>query len=81
MTEQELIQEFNELEADSNFVSEKSLEFSQKYARKFVAIKDKQIIAIGDEFEKLLNEIRDRGIDPSRVLIEYIPDKGEIILY
>ena len=81
MTEQELIQEFNELEADSNFISEKSLELSQKYARKFVAIKDRQIIAVGDEFEEALNEVKQKGIDPSSVLIEYIPDKDEIIFY
>ena len=81
MEEQELIQEFNELEADSNFISERSLELSQKYARKFLAIKDKRIIAIGDNFENVLNEIKEKGIDASRVLIEYIPDKGEIILY
>jgi len=81
MAEQELIQEFNELEADSNFISEKSLEFSQKYARKFVAIKDKKIIAVGNEFEEVLNEVKQKRIDPSRALIEYIPDKGEIILY
>ena len=81
MEEQELIQEFNELEADSNFISERSLELSQKYARKFLAIKDKRIIAIGDNFENVLNEIKEKGIDASRVLIEYIPDKSEIILY
>ncbi|MDP4039529.1 MAG: DUF5678 domain-containing protein [Candidatus Pacearchaeota archaeon] len=81
MAEQELIQEFNELEADSNFISEKSLELSQKYARKFVAIKDQQVIAVGDNFEDVLNEIKEKGIDASRILIEYIPDKGEIILY
>jgi len=81
MTEQQLIMEFNELEADSKFISEKSLEFSQKYARKFLVIKDQRIIAIGDNFENVLTEIKDKGIDTSRVLIEYIPDKGEIILY
>ena len=81
MTEQELIKEFDELEIDSRFISNNSSEFSQKYARKFVAIKDKKIIAVGDNFENVLNEIKEKGIDASRVLIEYIPDKGEIILY
>lgn len=81
MTEQELIKEFDELEIDSKFISNNSLEFSHKYARKFIAIKDQQIIAMGDNFENVLNDIKERGIDPSRVLIEYIPDKGEIILY
>ena len=81
MTEQQLIKEFNELEADSNFISEKSLEFSQKYPRKFLVIKDQRIIAIGDNFENVLNEVKEKGIDASRVLIEYVPAKGEIILY
>jgi len=63
------------------FTSEKSLEFSQKYAKKFLVIKDQRIIAIGDNFENVLNEVKEKGIDASRVLIEYIPDKGEIILY
>lgn len=81
MMEQELIKEFNELEIDSRFVSNSSSEFSQKYARKFIAIKNQQIIAVGDEFEDVLRRVKEKGIDPSRVLIEYIPDKGEIILY
>jgi len=68
MAEQELIKEFEEMEEDSNFISEKSSEFSQKYARKFVAVKDKQIIAVGDDFEEVLNEIKQKEIDPSRVL-------------
>ncbi len=81
MTEQQLIEEFSELEADSSFISEKSLEFSQKYEGKFVAIKNKQIIAVGDNFERVIEEVKQKGIEPSGVLIEYIPAKGEIILY
>ena len=81
MTEQQLIKEFNELEADSNFISENSLEFSQKYAKKFLVIKDQRIIAIGDNFENVLSEVKEKGIDASRVLVEYVSAKGEIILY
>jgi len=81
MTEQELVKEFDELEIDSRFISNNGSEFSHKYARKFVAIKDQQVIAMGDNFENVLDDIKKKGIDPSRVLIEYIPDKGEIILY
>ncbi len=81
MTEQQIITEFREFEADSNFISEKSLEFSQKYARKFVAIKDRQIVAVGDNFETLIEEVKQRGFNPAQVLIQYIPAKDEIILY
>jgi len=81
MIEQELVKEFDELEIDSRFISNNSSEFSHKYARKFIVIKDQQVIAMGDNFENVLNDIKKKGIDTSRVLIEYIPDKGEIILY
>lgn len=81
MAEQELIKEFDELEIDSRFISNNCLEFSHKYAGKFIVIKNQQVIAIGDNFENVLKDIKERGIDPSRVLVEYIPDKGEIILY
>ena len=81
MTEQQIISEFEALESDSNFISEKVAEFSQKYARKFVAIKDRQIIAVGDNFEILVEEVKQKGFNPSQVLIQYIPAKDEIILY
>lgn len=81
MTEQQIIIEFKELESDSNFISEKSAEFSQKYARKFVAIKNRQIVAVGDNFETLIEEVKQKGFNPAQVLIQYVPAKDEIILY
>jgi len=81
MIEQQFANEFRELEADSDFISGKIAEFSQKYPRQFIAIKDRQIIAIGDSFEGVLDKVKEKGLEPGSVLIEYIPDKGEIILY
>jgi len=81
MIEPNILKELEGLEVDSNFISEKSLELSQKYARKFVAIKDRQIIAIGNNFEILIEEVKQKGFNPAQVLIQYIPAKDEIILY
>ena len=81
MTEQQIIIEFKELESDSNFISEKVEEFSQRYAKKFIAVKDRQVVAVGDNFEMLIEEVKQRGFNPARVLIQYIPAKDEIILY
>ena len=81
MTEQQIIIEFKELESDSNFISEKVEEFSQRYAKKFIAVKDRQVVAVGDNFEMLIEEVKQKGFDPAQVLVQYIPSKDEIILY
>lgn len=81
MTEQQLINEFKSMEEDSSFISKKSAEFGQKYAKKFVAVKDKRVIIIGDNFEKVIEEVKQKGLDPSLVLVQYIPAKDEIIFY
>ncbi len=79
MTEQQLLNEFKSMEEDSSFISEKSVEFGQKYAKKFIAVKDKQVVAIGEDFEKVIEEVKQKGLDPSLVLVQYIPTKDEII--
>ena len=81
MAEQQLINEFNEMKDDSSFISEKIAEFGRNYAGKFVAVKNKQIVAIGDDFERVIEEIKRKNLNPSSVLIQYIPIKGEIIFY
>lgn len=81
MTDQHLSQESKALEDDSNFISKKMREFSKKYSKQFIAIKDNRLIAIGKNFEGVMNKIKEKNIDPSFVLIEYVPGKEEIILY
>jgi hypothetical protein len=81
MSQQTLINEFKILETGSNFMSKQIKEFAQKYPKKFVAIKDNQLIAISESFEEIMTKIKEKGFNPNSVLIEYIPGKEEIILY
>lgn len=81
MTDEHIINELKALEIDSRFVSLNIQRFSQKYAGQFVAVKDSQLIATGKSFEELVNKIKETDIDPSLVLIAYIPYKEEIIFY
>lgn len=81
MTEQQLLNEFRVLETGSSFISEKIGEFTQKYPQHFVAVKDNQLIAIGKSFEEVMIKVKEKNIELSLVLIEYIPGKEEIILY
>jgi len=81
MAEQQLLNEFKVLETGSSFISEKIGEFAQKYPQQFVAVKNNQLIAIGKSFEEVIAKVKEKNIDPSLVLIEYIPGKEEIIFY
>ena len=81
MTEQQIINEFEGLEVGSSFISRKIGEFCYKYPKQFIAVKDDKLIAVGKSFEEVLNKTREKGLKLSSVLIEYIPDKEEIILY
>lgn len=81
MTEQQLLNEFKVLETGSSFISEKMGEFAQKYPRQFVAVKDNQLIATGKSFGEVMIKVKEKNIEPSLVLIEYIPGKEEIIFY
>ena len=51
-------------------------ELKEKYENKFIAIKDKKIIFIEDEIEKLLENLEKEGINIDEVFITSIPPKG-----
>lgn len=81
MIEQQIINELEGLEVDSSFISRRIGEFCHKYPKQFIAVKDDKLIVVGKSFEDVLNKVREKGLKLSSVLIEYIPDKEEIILY
>ena len=69
------------LEASSAFLSKNAKELSKKYEKQFIAIYNNELIGISPNFKEILHKIRELGIDPAKVLIEYIPSKEEIVLY
>ena len=75
------MQEFKNLEASSTLISRRSKEISKKYIKKFIAVYENKIIAVGETFREVMGKVKDMKINPSLVLIEYIPGKEEIILY
>jgi len=79
--DQDIMQEFKNLEASSALISRKSKEISKKYTKKFIAVYENKIIAVGETFREVMGKVKDMKINPPLVLIEYIPGKEEIILY
>lgn len=81
MEDLELLQEFKNLETSSAFVSRSYQKIQEKYPNKFIAVENNKIILAGPNVEDMINELRSMNKDPSRILIEFIPEKGLIVLY
>jgi len=47
----------------------------RKYAGKFIARKDLEVLEVADDFEELLDKLRSKGIDPRYVIIDYVPEE------
>lgn len=60
------------LDQDSIWLNEHYYDL-QKYRGKVIAIKEKQIIAVQDSLEALLEELEKKNEDPAFLLIEAIP--------
>jgi len=81
MENSEVLQEFKVLETGSSYITKNAKIFSEKYPGKFIAVWDSKVIAVESGCEVLIEKIRQMNLDVSKVLIEYIPFKGQIILY
>jgi len=53
----------------------------RQYEGVFVAIKDKSIVAFSRNTHDLLNKVKDRNINETEVIIQFIPHKNQIIIF
>jgi len=71
----------NEMEQDNKWLVSNYEEIRRKYENKFIAIKDKNIIASNPTLEGIIKDLKEKGENPSFVLIEFIHKKDfKIIL-
>ena len=74
------LQLFNEAFNDFNWFKENYIALKTEYEGEFVAIKNQEIVAHAPTTEILMTKIKERKIDESEVLIEYIPPRNMIVI-
>jgi len=47
----------------------------KKYADKFIARRDLEVLEVADDFEELLDKLRSKGVDSRYVVIDYVPEE------
>jgi hypothetical protein len=74
------IQLFEELEKDNKWF-ESNYEFIQdKYEKKFIAIKDNEIIANATNMNDLTKLLKSKKINPAFTLVKFIYEKGLVVI-
>ncbi|MDD5012411.1 MAG: hypothetical protein PHQ66_02070 [Candidatus Nanoarchaeia archaeon] len=80
MNQEEIIlQKFDTFENGSKFISENFQNLQKNYGDKFIAVKEDKILFNSDSFETLLEKLKKFQLND--IIIQFIPVKGEIILY
>jgi hypothetical protein len=74
------IQLLKTAEEDKDWVNKNYERLREKFEKQFIAVKNKEVIANDKDLEKLLEKIRSTGNDPAFVQIEFILEKGIVLI-
>lgn len=62
----------NETDNSLNFFSSNYNKLKEKYPDKFIAIKGKEVVSVGDNMKEIVKDLGKKGVDPSNVLIKFV---------
>lgn len=81
MAEQEILKEFEILEMGSQFISSNFKGLQKKFGGRFIAIENKEVVANADTFDDIKRMLDVQKLNFSKMIVQFIPREGEIILY
>ncbi|MBI2047031.1 hypothetical protein HYT26_02615 [Candidatus Pacearchaeota archaeon] len=81
MAEQEILKEFEILETGSQFISSNFKGLQKKFGGRFIAIENKEVVANADTFDDIRRMLDVQKLNFSKIIVQFIPREGEIILY
>ena len=65
---------------DFLFFQKKIIPFRQKYLNRFIAIRNKEVIASAFSIRELDKKLKEQNIDIKKIVTEYVPDEEEIMI-
>ena len=68
------------VEKDNEWLQRNFGKIQEQHPNKFVAVSERQVIADGESSEDVTKEVEKKGINPATILIEFIPEKGLILI-
>ena len=74
------IQLINRIEKDLDWFSSHLAGLQEKYANRFVAVKEGKIIAAEESMEKIINALERKKENPATTFVEFVHEKGISII-
>jgi hypothetical protein len=74
------LQCLEQFEKEDNWFRANFSKLQEKFANKFVAIEGENVIASGDKSLTVLEKAKEKSKDLSMVLIEFVPEKGLVVI-
>lgn len=71
---------FVEAEKNLDFLNKNFKELEKKYSNKFIAISGGKIVAVNENPQNIFREVEHTGIERSKILVEFIPISGSILI-
>lgn len=73
-----LIKDF---ERDAQWFSKNLINLRNRFKGKFVAIKKERVIERGKDIKDITKKLEEKGEEPSRVFIDFVPSKKIIMIF
>jgi len=70
--DKEILLRLERFSKDMDWISEKQAMLRKKFAGKYIAVAGHEVIDSDPNFETLLRKLKERGVDPGRIAIEFI---------
>ena len=74
------LKELQSKNKDLEWFSNNFLELKEKYPKKFVAIKNQNVVIATNKLETLLNYLKQKFGNPNDFLIDFIPDDKYVLV-
>lgn len=66
-------------EKDSNWLLRNYEKIREKHENKFVAVKDNEIIADGEDIKEIEDKLKKQNVDPKTTIVDFIPPKDFVL--
>ena len=68
------------VEEDNEWLQRNFGKIQEQHPNEFVAVSEGQVIADGESSGAVMKEVEQKGMNPATILIEFIPEKGLILI-
>ena len=74
------IQELKAANKDLEWFTKNFSDLKKKYPKKYVAIKDQNVVISASKLETLIKRLKSKFNDPNKFLIDFVPDDTFILV-